>query len=120
MLAAEIGSFNPCLISSEGYQSAFAAATPRDELISRLPFTLGKTSAILRRMIFPSKRFLAIALVLFTLRASAADPVAPVRREIDEAVARVKPALVRIQVVATQYYQGREVKYEASGSGVII
>ena len=33
---------------------------------------------------------------------------------------RVKPALVRIKVVATQYYQGREVKFEASGSGVII
>jgi serine protease Do len=56
-------------------------------------------------------------------RASAADtivPVDPVRREIDEAVARVKPSLVRIKVVATQYYQGREVKFEGSGSGVII
>jgi serine protease Do len=51
---------------------------------------------------------------------AAADPVDPQRQAIDEAVARVKPSLVRIQVVATQYYQGREVKYEASGSGVII
>ena len=50
----------------------------------------------------------------------AADPTDPVRQAIDTAVARVKPALVRIQVVATQYFQGREVKYEASGSGVII
>lgn len=57
---------------------------------------------------------------LFTPRLSAADRVDPVRQEIDYAVARVKPSLVRIQVVATQYYQGREVKYEASGSGVII
>ncbi len=48
------------------------------------------------------------------------DSVDPVRLAIEAAVARVKPALVRIQVVATQYYQGREVKYEASGSGVII
>jgi serine protease Do len=47
-------------------------------------------------------------------------PVDPVRREIDAAIARVKPSLVRIKVVATQYYQGREVKFEASGSGVII
>ena len=39
---------------------------------------------------------------------------------IEAAVARVKPSLVRIQVVSTQYHQGREVKYEASGSGVII
>ena len=34
----------------------------------------------------------------------AADPVDPQRQAIDEAVARVKPSLVRIQVVATQYY----------------
>ena len=62
------------------------------------------------------------ALFLITLAGVtfAADPADPVRQAIDTAVAAVKPALVRIQVVATQYYQGREVKYEASGSGVII
>ncbi|HVM59286.1 MAG TPA: PDZ domain-containing protein [Verrucomicrobiae bacterium] len=48
------------------------------------------------------------------------EPIDPVHRQIDEAVARVKPSLVRIKVVATQYYQGREVKFEASGSGVVI
>jgi serine protease Do len=87
-----------------------------------LSFTHGKTSAILRRMIFPIKRVLVVAIALFTLHPSlfAADAVDPVRQQIDVAVGRVKPALVRIQVVATQYYQGREVKYEASGSGVII
>jgi serine protease Do len=79
-------------------------------------------------MIVSPKRVFAFAIVFTSLslpisrRALAADPtpVEPVRREIDEAVARVKPALVRIKVVATQYYQGREVKFEASGSGVII
>ena len=78
-------------------------------------------------MIFQMKRFLVVVLCLFALHTSsfiphafAADAVDPVRQEIDNAVARVKPALVRIQVVATQYYQGREVKYEGSGSGVII
>ncbi len=77
-------------------------------------------------MIFSTKRSFAFT-ILFTIlplsishRLYAADPVDPVRQEIDNAVARVKPSLVRIQVVATQYYQGREVKYEASGSGVII
>jgi serine protease Do len=80
-------------------------------------------------MIFPLKRVgvFAITLILLSLpirqpawAADAIEPVDPVRRQIDEAVARVKPALVRIKVVATQYYQGREVKFEASGSGVII
>lgn len=43
-----------------------------------------------------------------------------VRAAVDEAVARVKPALVRIHVVQYYYGEGREVKYEASGSGAII
>ena len=42
------------------------------------------------------------------------------RSSVDAAVAEVKPALVRIEVVTPSYYEGREVKYESSGSGVII
>jgi serine protease Do len=42
------------------------------------------------------------------------------RASVEEAVARVKPALVRIHVVSTDYNEGREMKYESSGSGVII
>jgi serine protease Do len=67
--------------------------------------------------------FFTVASLLTTFSSGktfAADPVDPQRQAIDEAVARVKPSLVRIQVVATQYYQGREVKFEESGSGVII
>jgi len=75
---------------------------------------------LFKRTPFLSAITLALLSSLFTLRLSAADAVDPVRQEIDYAVGRVKPSLVRIQVVATQYYQGREVKYEASGSGVII
>jgi len=51
---------------------------------------------------------------------AAAEAAPSTHQAIEAAVARVKPSLVRIQVVATHYYQGREVKYEASGSGVII
>lgn len=57
---------------------------------------------------------------------SAADSAGPqkpsdaVRQSIDDSVAAVKPALVRIHVVAVEYDQGREVKHEESGSGVII
>lgn len=42
------------------------------------------------------------------------------KESIDDAVAKVKPTLVRIHVVSTQHYGGREVKYESSGSGAII
>jgi len=64
---------------------------------------------------------LVAVLALFTSRTAGATEVAgSTHQAIEAAVARVKPSLVRIQVVATHYYQGREVKYEASGSGVII
>ncbi len=48
------------------------------------------------------------------------DPPGTIRRTIDEAIAKVKPALVRILVVSVEYYNGREVKHEFAGSGVII
>ena len=42
------------------------------------------------------------------------------RAAVDEAVSKVKPALVRIHVVSRSYRGGREQKYVSSGSGVII
>ncbi len=53
---------------------------------------------------------------------AAADqtPKQPAGAAIEQAIAMVKPSLVRIAVVWTEYEQGREIKYEASGSGTII
>jgi serine protease Do len=45
---------------------------------------------------------------------------AAVRSQVDAAIAKVKPALVRIRVVSTDYSEGREVKTQAVGSGAII
>lgn len=42
------------------------------------------------------------------------------RESIEKAVNIVRPALVRIEVVETYYQEGREMKLEASGSGVVI
>jgi serine protease Do len=42
------------------------------------------------------------------------------RSQIDSAIAQVKPALVRIRVVSTDYSEGREVKMQEVGSGAII
>ena len=52
----------------------------------------------------------------------AADRTIPaaLRPQIDSAIAKVKPALVRIRVVATQYSEGRESKMQEVGSGAII
>jgi serine protease Do len=56
--------------------------------------------------------------------ATAAEPAAATvdvrRAAVDEAIRRVYPALVRIHSVSVYYTEGREVKGESSGSGVII
>lgn len=44
----------------------------------------------------------------------------PLYGPIQKAVEKVRPALVRIHVVETYYQEGREMKFEASGSGVVI
>jgi serine protease Do len=65
--------------------------------------------------------FLMFVTMMLGFSAFAADEQAdPLRELMERAVARVKPALVRIEVVWTEYEQGREIKYEATGSGVII
>lgn len=43
-----------------------------------------------------------------------------IRQAVKESFAQIKPALVRIKVVSIKYSQGREVKWESVGSGVII
>jgi serine protease Do len=63
-------------------------------------------------------------LVAGALSARAETPAdtaeARLRASIDQAVQAIKPALVRIHVVETYYSEGRELKYETSGSGVVI
>jgi serine protease Do len=56
------------------------------------------------------------------LNGDAKDAAVPaaVRTQLDAAIAKVKPALVRIRVVSTDYSEGREVKTQAVGSGAII
>ncbi|MGH9312655.1 MAG: PDZ domain-containing protein [Vicinamibacterales bacterium] len=66
---------------------------------------------------------LALACVLAPSGAAArveGQPAAPDRAEIDRAVDRVRPSLVRIHVVAVEHDQGREIKREGAGSGTII
>src|SRR6516164_913977 len=57
------------------------------------------------------------------LRAEAAPEAASpenMRAVVDAAIARMRPALVRIQVVFTEFRDGRELKNQAVGSGSII
>ncbi len=43
-----------------------------------------------------------------------------VRAAVDAAITRMRPTLVRIHVVSTEYREGREMKMQAVGSGAII
>ena len=74
---------------------------------------------------FVVRRLSTCGLVLLTLVLSdvcqAADAIpTSLRASVEKAVQTVRPALVRIHVVETYYSEGRELKYEASGSGVVI
>src|SRR2546428_13735154 len=59
---------------------------------------------------------------LFILQAQAQGQEIPanVRAAVDAAITRMRPALVRIHVVSTEYREGREMKMQAVGSGAII
>jgi serine protease Do len=67
---------------------------------------------------------LAVAAVfsmgLLAVGASSQQIPESLREAVDLAVSKVKPALVRIHVVSTTYREGRELKYESFGSGVIV
>ena len=66
-------------------------------------------------------RFFAfVCLLILPLVTFAEETLDPLRPAMEKAIARVQPALVRIQVVWVDYAQGREVKHEASGSGFIV
>ena len=70
-------------------------------------------------------RVLAVAcFVLFASYVPAADAPANtpanVRAVVETAIDRMRPSLVRIRVVFTEYREGRELKQQAVGSGAII
>jgi serine protease Do len=68
----------------------------------------------------PNYRFLWVAGLIAATTVGADNNQDPLRPVVDKAIAHVKPALVRIQVVWVNYAQGREIKQQASGSGFII
>ena len=70
---------------------------------------------------------LARALVLALLVLPTALVTTPInaapsalRSQVDAAIAKVRPALVRIRVVSTEFSDGREIKQQSVGSGAII
>lgn len=75
------------------------------------------------RFILKAAGYLFLSAVFFFFLApgiSSGDNAADIQKQVEAAISSVKPALVRIRVVTTDYYQGREEDEEAFGSGVII
>jgi len=71
---------------------------------------------VLGRLLFAWSLFPAVGLA----GARGEDVTARLRSQVDSAIAKMKPALVRIHVVSAEYNEGREVKMQAVGSGAII
>lgn len=69
--------------------------------------------------VFSRSRLIVFA-ALTTLMAPPACQAQDIKQEMTAAAAAVRPALIRIHVVSTDYSQGRESKMESAGSGVII
>lgn len=71
----------------------------------------------------PARAALVILLLVSAVTGTFAKantvPVA-VRSQVDAAIAKVRPALVRIRVVSTEFSEGREIKQQSVGSGAII
>jgi serine protease Do len=63
---------------------------------------------------------LAVVLTLGKVTGADADKPSALRAQIDYAIGKVKPALVRIRVVSSEFREGREVKVQEVGSGAII
>jgi len=84
----------------------------------RIPASAGMTDAGEAQ----NRSLLAIALVTFSILAASGPARAAddVKQEMNAAVTAVRPALIRILVAAAEYDQGRQMKTESAGSGVII
>lgn len=70
-----------------------------------------------------SPALLVVLCFLGQLRSSslgAAEVTKNLRPAVDAAIEKVRPALVRIRVVSTQFAEGREIKMQSVGSGAII
>ncbi len=64
--------------------------------------------------------FAVALLTAFDLSAKEREVPSALRAQMDAAIDTVKPALVRIRVVSTEFGDGREIKQQAVGSGAII
>src|SRR5882672_479133 len=94
-----------------------------------IPSLLPNAFPLKELLMFKNNRAGAIALIALAAslfvpmnEGSGATPEIPsnVRAALETAITRMRPALVRIHVVSTEYHEGRELKMQAVGSGAII
>ena len=81
------------------------------------------TTGLPERSDLSRRLFLTAALIVSNFENASAkndDVSSRLRSQVDAAIARVRPALVRIRVVSAEFAEGREVKMQEVGSGAII
>ena len=105
-------SFQNQTIGVNSVLASLGISTKRSQMLPGTPFKYFRWLAFGCGLLFGSA----------ALHSRAKEPAVPaaVRSQVDFAIAKVKPALVRIRVVSTDYSDGREVKMQAVGSGAII
>jgi S1-C subfamily serine protease len=62
----------------------------------------------------------SVSLSVATSDSAAQEIPSNVRAVVEAAIGKMRPSLVRIHVVSTEYREGREMKMQAVGSGAII
>jgi serine protease Do len=72
------------------------------------------------RLTWPKIQRLWVTTCIVLLSGTASAAKADLQVAVDRVVNEVKPALVRIHVVSASYREGRELKFQSSGSGVIV
>jgi serine protease Do len=74
-------------------------------------------SCVARLALFVCAGFVSIC---STVDINGEEVPANIRAAVEPAIARMRPSLVRIHVVSTEFREGREIKMQAVGSGAII
>jgi serine protease Do len=109
------------LISTKGLQSAQPFPGKQFSACKLLDFLY--KGSMFRGSLYKFQQFAFAFLFISTAVSDGAkekDISPSLRAQIDSAIDQVRPALVRIRVVSTEYNEGREVKMQAVGSGAII
>src|SRR2546422_3865144 len=125
LLGARAGVRGNCRFGTPGRMLLGVQPVPR-ATTGLLPRRFGLHKSLMIAMRVKLSRFTLLVSCMFAASfcgmplVQAQEIPSNVRASVDAAITRMRPALVRIHVVSTEYREGREMKMQAVGSGAII